>query len=405
MMKVMYYTIEGFDTPNANNHLAQTMLETFLKNGVEVYLLQSDRNGPDAKVPDSLAAFDTFSYDCVKRKPAPKNNFIARYFEGIKYAFDSRKIWKKKAIEADVILVQSTYLSWLSLNLLKRLHKPIVFSIFDLFPNVVFDVGASSNKFIYKMLLKLQRIAYNCSDKIVVITDDVKAKLLAHGVEENKLVKIVNWFDEDKIREVAASDNRLIKNYQLDNDKFYVQYAGNFGFTFNYKFVLQVAEQLKKYPQIVLQMIGSGTFEEEFKRKAQEKELTNIQFYPWQPLDIISDVYSACSIGFIPLSKGVIGNSYPSKLSLIMACNRTFVTCADPNTHYYRDIKENEIGICVPDDSPEEAAKAIVELYKNEELKYRYAQNAKKYAYEQYGSKNNAIKFVDLIQEIMNRGK
>ena len=401
----MYYTIEGFDTPNANNHLAQTMLETFLKNGVKVYLLQSDRNGPDAKVPDSLASFESFSYDCIKRKPAPKNNFIARYFEGIRYALNSRKIWKKKARDVDVIIVQSTYLSWLSLKLLKRLHKPIVFSIFDLFPNVVFDVGASSNKMIYKALLKLQSIAYNCSDKIVVITDDVKEKLLAHGVKENKLVKIVNWFDEDKISEISASDNFFIKNYRLDSNKFYVQYAGNFGFTFNYKFVLQVAKKLKDYPQIVFQMIGSGTFEEEFKRKAAEMELTNIEFYPWQSLDIISDVYSACSIGFIPLSKGVIGNSYPSKLSLIMACRRTFVTCADINTHYYRDIKENEIGICVSDDSPEEAAEAIVELYKNEELRTRYAQNAKKYTYEQYGSKNNAIKFLDVIEEITNHEK
>ena len=41
-MKIMYFTIEGFDTPNANNHLAETMLETFLKNGIDVYLLQSE---------------------------------------------------------------------------------------------------------------------------------------------------------------------------------------------------------------------------------------------------------------------------------------------------------------------------------------------------------------------------
>ena len=405
MMKVMYYTIEGFDTPNANNHLALTMLETFLKSGIEVYLLQSDRSGPDPKIPESLAKYDIFSCDYVKRKPAPKNNFIARYFEGIKYALDSRKIWKQKARDVDVILVQSTYLSWLSLRLLKSLHKPIVFSIFDLFPNVVFDVGASSNKLIYNALLKLQNIAYNCSDRIVVITDDVKQKLLARGIDEKKLVKIVNWFDEDKISEIPALDNQFIQRYDLNKDKFYVQYAGNFGFTFNYKYVLQVAEKLKNHPKIILQMIGSGTFESEFKQEATEKGLTNIEFYPWQSLDIISDVYSACSIGFIPLSTGVIGNSYPSKLSLIMACGRTFVTCADMNTHYAKDIKKHEIGICVSDNAPEEAAKAILELYENKNLRNRYADNAKKYTYEQYGSKNNAIKFVDVIEEMANYGK
>lgn len=398
-MKVMYYTIEGFDTPNANNHLAQTMLETFLKNGIEVYLLQSDRNGPQPSVPESFEAFEGFTYDNVNRKPAKKNNFIARYFEGIKYAVDSRKVWKKRAKDVDVILVQSTYLSWFSLLMLKSLKKPIIFSIFDLFPDVVFDVGATNSRFIYKCLGILQKIAYKCSDRIVVITEDVKEKLIKQGIAKEKLVNIVNWFDEEKISEVAPTENRFVRNNNIDQTKFYVQYAGNFGFTFNYKYVIEVAEKLKDYNDIVFQMIGAGTFEQEFKRTAEEKKLHNIQFLPWQSLDIISDVYSACSIGFIPLSKGVIGNSYPSKLSLIMACRRSFVTCADTGTHYCKDITDNEIGICVSDNKPEEAVNAILKLYNDTELRDRYASNAYRYSFAQYGSKNNAVKFVELVKE------
>lgn len=400
-MKIMYFTIEGFDTPNANNHLAETMLETFLKNGIDVYLLQSDRNGPQPKAPDSLQRFDGFSYDCIPRKPVEKSRFVARYFEGIRYALDARRVWRQKARNVDAILVQSTYLSWLSLALLKTLKKPLIFSIFDLFPDVVFDVGASGSRLIHRCLHALQRIAYRCADAIVVITDDVREKLIRQGVPEHKLKKIVNWFDEDKIREIAAKDNRFIQQNNLDTNRFYVQYAGNFGYTFHYRFVLDVAEHLKGHDEIVLQMIGAGTFEEDFKREAQERGLTNVAFLPWQPLDIISDVYSACSIGFIPLSRGVIGNSYPSKLSLIMACNRTFVTCADEDTHYCRDIRDNEIGLCVSDRDPRAAAQAILTLYNDHALRERYARNATRYTYEHYGSKNNAIKFVELVKEMI----
>lgn len=399
-MKVMYFTIEGFDTPNANNHLAQTMIETLLRNGIEVYLLQSDRNGPQACVPALLANNTLFSYDNVKRKPVSKTNFIARYWEGIKYAFSARKKWKKVVKQLDAVIVQSTYLSWLSIKMLSKYKIKIIFSIFDLFPNVVFDVGASQSKAAYCFLNWLQKICYEKASKIVVITDDVKNKLIDNGISENKLVKIVNWFDEAKISEIDPRSNQFLKEYSLINDKFYVQYAGNFGFTFNYKYVIEVAKLLSDYKNIEFHMIGSGSFENEFKQEAVI--CPNIKFFPWQPLDIISDVYSACSIGLIPLSKGVIGNSFPSKMPLIMACHRTFVTSANIDSCYAKEVNDNRIGFCVSDNNPDDCAKAILRFYTEPELKKEYEDNACSYTYKTYGSSANAIKFVELLEELQD---
>lgn len=399
-MRVMYFTIEGFDVPNANNHLAQTMIETFLENGIDVYLLQSYSGGPEPIIPDSIKQNPRFSYDIVLRKRAKKSNFLARYFEGIKYAFASKKKWKHKIASIDAIIVQSTYLSWLSIKLLSKYKKDIIFSIFDLFPDVVFDVGASNNKLLFNALDNFQMICYKKSKRIVVITDDVKDKLIRKGIPENKLVKIVNWFNERNIIEVDHGNNAFLKKYNISKEKFYIQYAGNFGYTFNYKYVIEVAKLLSNYDDIEFHMIGAGTFEKVFKEESLK--LNNIKFFPWQPLDIISDVYSACSIGFIPLSKGVIGNSFPSKMPLIMACNRTFVTCANMDSYFAREVNENEIGICVSDASPDDCAQAILDIYHNEGLRKRYEDNALAYTYKEYGSRTNAKKFVKLLEGIQN---
>ena len=53
------------------------------------------------------------------------------------------------------------------------------------------------------------------------------------------------------------------------------------------------------FGDIVFQMVGTGAFEKDFKREV-EAGLQELVFYPWQPLDMISDVYSACSVQFIP---------------------------------------------------------------------------------------------------------
>ena len=400
IMKVMYFTIEGFDVPNANNHLAQTMIETFLENGIEVYLLQSFSNGPEPIVPDSIKDNPNFSYDIVSRKRAKKNNFLGRYFEGIQYAFNAKKKWKHHISTIDAVIVQSTYLSWLSIKMLKKCNRNIIFSIFDLFPDVVFDVGASRSKLIFKVLDRLQSICYKQSKKVIVITDDVKEKLVKKGVPNSKLGKIVNWFNEKQVAEVQRDNNAFIRKYSISEKKFYVQYAGNFGYTFNYRFVIEVAKLLSSFDDIEFHMIGSGTFEKEFKEEAAC--CNNIKFFPWQPLNIISDVYSSCSIGFIPLSKGVIGNSFPSKMPLIMACHRTFVVCANMESCFAKEVNDNAIGICVSDSSPSDCAQAILKLYKDNEMKKVYEDNALKYAHEEYGSKNNVDKFVKLLEGIRN---
>lgn len=44
-MKILYITYEGFDTPNAANQMAETMINAFLEQGHTVYLIQSHRKG------------------------------------------------------------------------------------------------------------------------------------------------------------------------------------------------------------------------------------------------------------------------------------------------------------------------------------------------------------------------
>ena len=59
-MKILYITYEGFDTPNAANQMAETMINTFLGQGHTVYLIQSHRKGVNSDIPKSLEGRKTF---------------------------------------------------------------------------------------------------------------------------------------------------------------------------------------------------------------------------------------------------------------------------------------------------------------------------------------------------------
>lgn len=399
-MRVMYFAFEGFDNPNGSNHLAIKMIDYLLSEGIEVHLLTSHTKGIDPDIPAILESRKGFTYDVVPRKIVNKQNFVQRYLEGIKYAFDCKKKWRSQCNELDAIILQSTPTVFFSSILLKKYYKkPIIFNSFDVFPNVAWDTGALKNKFVYNVLKFLQKQVYDNSDRILVISSDMRKTLIKQGVSNEKIVEVRNWYDDKSVKIVRNEDNLFIKKYDIISEYFYVQYAGNFGFTFNYKYVLDVAELLKDNKKIRFQMIGNGAFEDAFKKEVLERKLENIDFYPWQPAEMISDVYSSCDISLIPLSSGVINNSFPSKGSILMACGKVILCATEESSDYYKMINENNVGRCVSNNNPQEAADIICELYQNRDICLTIGENAKQFGLNFYSSSVNLPILKEVIEE------
>ena len=105
-MKILYITAEGFDTPNPNNQMAETMIREFLDYGFSVHLVQSHRKGINPDLPSSLKERQGLTVDTVVRKVVDKTNFIRRYLNDMSYAFLAMKKWIKVK-DADVIYLQS----------------------------------------------------------------------------------------------------------------------------------------------------------------------------------------------------------------------------------------------------------------------------------------------------------
>lgn len=402
-MRVMYFAFEGFDTQNGTNHLSLKMIDEFLNAGIDVYLVSSHSKGLADDIPDILKNRRGFTYDIIDRLIVSKTDFLQRYLDGLIYSFNCTKAWKKQVNNIDLIILQSTPTVVFSSILLKFFgRKPIIYNSYDVFPDGSYAMGAISNKFVFKVLQKLQQIVYKTSTKIVVISSDMKTQLQRLGVPEYKLIEIKNWYDDKSVGSVTFNKNRFAKKYQLAHDVFYVQYAGNFGFTFDYKIVLDIAERLKGVSGIIFQMVGDGAFKEKFMTEAEKSGLSNIIFYPWQPLEIISDVYSICSIQLIPLSNGVIWNSFPSKGSLLMACGRVILCATEKESNYYKEINENDVGVCVSNKSPQEAADAILSLFNNRERLNEIGENAKAYSRREYSSTVNITKFIKVLYEVVS---
>ena len=400
-MKILYITAEGFDTPNPNNQMAEVMIRDFLDNRHKVHLIQSHRKGVNPDVPDSLHGRDGFSCDTIVRKVVDKTKFLKRYYNDVSYALKTVKYWKKVK-DADVIYLQSNPTIVVLMVLLKLLKRsvPVVYSIYDVFPGHAYDIGVIKSKLVYNALKIFQKPCYYLADAITVLSEDMKQKVVEQGAKPENVFVVPAWFDVQSTKSISKEDNRFIKKYNVDTNKFYVQFAGSIGYVFNYKTVIELAQRLQDKTDIVIQIIGDGNQKDEFVAEAEKCGLKNIAFYPLQPIDMVSDVYSACDIAVIPLKSGVIGNGVPSKAPILMACNKVIVNSVETSSQYAKMFEEYDMGISVDIKDYEGLKNAVLELYNSPETMKRMAHNAREYSLMNYSSSKSTAKLMKIFDEV-----
>lgn len=276
-------------------------------------------------------------------------------------------------------------------------------NIQDMFPGSTIASGKMPQKWMQRIFYFLQKKAYRIPDIIVGISEDMRLKLIEQGVPREKTEVIVNWFDDKSVKEITWEENRFVRKHCMEKDKFYVQYAGTMGFVFDYKMVIEVAKRLHPYKNIVIQMIGMGSQREEFELAVRDANLENIVFLPLEPQEMVSDVYSACSVCLIPLKHGIIGNSVPSKAGLLMQCHRPIVTSSDEDSIYVKEINDNRIGIACSDDRPDKVAEAILYLYNNPKERKEMGERGHEFGRVTYSSSYNLNKYRKLFQYLIKK--
>lgn len=403
--KVLFFFSLGFDVPSPSLHLMEAMVEDSLRAGLDVHIVATHTDGVYPDIPERLRQHPRLTWDIVKQSRVPKAAFARRYLSGIQYALRCVPLLHNRA-GCDVVYVQSSPTALYNILAVKATSKrtSVIYSVQDMFPGSSIHSGVMTKPWMQRVFFRLQKVAYARADHITVISEDMKQRVIEQGVSSEKIHVIVNWYDEGVVHEVPWEENRFVRNYGLSRDTFYVQYAGTLGYVFDYSMVLKVADLLKAHPDIELQMIGDGSQRLDFEQDARKSGLGNIRFYPLQPQEMVGDVYSASSVCLIPLKRGIIGNSVPSKVALIMACNRTMVNSVDEDSAYYRMFPENRIGISAPNTDHQKVADAILKLRGDQLLREDLARNALAFGKSFYARSANTAKLVQLLTEVARGG-
>lgn len=311
-------------------------------------------------------------------------------------------MWKRY----DVAFIDSTPpIQGLKMPLIKWLRKkPTVYNAQDIFPDSLVGTGLTTKgSLIWKIGRIVEKITYKYSDKIIVISEDFKKNLLAKGVPEDKIVVVYNWVDQNAVVDIPREKNKLFDKYNIDREKFYIEYSGNIGLTQNMDMLLEVMKELKTtHPDIGLVLVGEGAYKAQVEEIVKRDDLTNVTMIPFQPYEDISHVLSLGDAGLVISKPGVGANSVPSKTWSIMSASRPVLANFDENE--LKDILVgNECGIFTKAGDKDAFKLSIVKLYENRDLCKKYGTNGRQFVMDNLTREVGTRKYVDVIKEVCNK--
>jgi colanic acid biosynthesis glycosyl transferase WcaI len=241
--------------------------------------------------------------------------------------------------------------------LLKWWHRcPMVFYLQDLFPEVGLALGKFRPGPLTAFLRWLTNVGLRHADRVVVIGEDMKRRVLDRGVAPRRVVVIPNWADTRALQP-AEGPNPLRIEWGM-GERFVVMYSGNLGLSQGLNHVLEAAAMLRDEPVTFL-FVGEGAARQHLVTKARERGLRHVRFLPYQPKARLGESLAAADLHLIPMRRGLAGCMVPSKLYGILAAARPYIAAVDADSEVAEVTASHKTGLRIEPESPQELAQAI----------------------------------------------
>ncbi|HOG46382.1 MAG TPA: glycosyltransferase family 4 protein [Anaerolineae bacterium] len=274
-------------------------------------------------------------------------------------------------------------------------RKPAIYSVHDVYPDVGVALGVFRHRAVITAVGALERFCLRRAAWVRVLSESFRPGVAAQGVPASKMALVYDWVDTDLIRPLPR-DNDYARENGLDGC-FVALYAGNIGLSQGLEHVLSAAAQLAGHEDMRFVFVGDGTGRASLQAEAQSRRLANVRFLPFQPRARLPEVLATADVSLVPLQKGVALRSLPSKIFSILASGRPLLASLDEGSDAWQLVQRAQAGLCVPPESPEELAGAILALRSDPDLCARLGRNGRDYALRHHSPQSAAEQFEQLF--------
>lgn len=242
-----------------------------------------------------------------------------------------------------------------------------------------------------RIFLYIERLLARCTDKIICISEAERMSALKNKIADNKKLEVIlNGIDFTAIENAIPIQR---KDLNIPEDAFVVGMVGRISEQKAPDIFIKAAKNIQeKIPNSYFIIVGDGEQKKDIERYAQENKI-NLFISGWT-----DNPYSYLKVFNMAM---LLSRWEGFGLAIVeyMAAKKNFVaTKIDAIPTIVRDGID---GILVDVDSPEQAANAVISLYKNKELAEKMKAEAWEYAHQRYDIQRVAEQHFKLFKSLI----
>lgn len=395
-MKKIYIITEIFPPSFASTGQLMEELALELSNYFDVNIVTTIDKKKPAKIYGKLK---------IKRfriTKLDKNKKAGRIFNGLRFLFMTF-FYLLFSDKKSVLLFVSNppYIAVIGYLLSILKGQRYVYLIHDQYPEIAEALGyLKPNSAVVKIWKGVNKKIFGRAEKIIALGALMKNKIgELYPKYSDKIAVITNWADRRAIFPISQKED--IRKEVGYNQKFIVQYSGNIGLFHNLDVLIEVANLLKGYGDILFQFIGDGGKKKSLISKKDEYGLNNVKFEDYLEKKYLNISLNLADIAIISLDGRVNNLCVPSKFYGIIASGTPIVALCSSDTDIGYEIQNKKLGYLAAQNDPNDIAKKILIFYNNRNLIKDYSDNIREYFINNYDISIISLKYKNLFEDIM----
>jgi colanic acid biosynthesis glycosyl transferase WcaI len=274
--------------------------------------------------------------------------------------------------------------------------RKFIYILLDIFPEGIIRIGKVSRANpIIRIWHTLFMIALHRSDKIIVIGRDMKQWVENECPQcRGNIEYIPHWQDDSLLFPIDFKKNKFVIEKGLE-DKFVVQYSGNFGLWNEVKTMGKAA--IQNIEDVVFIFTGGGMRKAELLTELSAREQKNCIVLPFQPNENFNNILTASHVQLVTLREGLEGMAVPCKIYGILAAGIPVIAMVPSNSEIAYVVNEEKCGFVIEPKDLNGLIEMISLLKSDDKLRMQMGQNARKAFQEKYTTGIIAKKYKKLL--------
>ena len=282
---------------------------------------------------------------------------------------------------------------------LARLLKIPLFLEFN--SSSVFWARYSGRTFLIELISSVETFNLKHADVIVVVSNVLKRKLIQEGIEQNRILVNPNCVNP-RMFHPSSSPLEIRDRYRL-RDKTVVGWIGTFELWHGIDFLASaIPNIIKRNKNIHFLLIGGGKRRDRIERMIEKKHANAfVTFTGIVPHHQVPKYLAACDILVVPhtpLRDGFEFWGSPTKLFEYMAMGKAIV--ASNLGQIGEVLRHNDNAYLIKPGDRRELVKAILELAKDDALRNRLGNKARKDVVAKHTWKQNAERVIEAYENL-----